>query len=83
MRRPILLFRYFGFHLLLFIVAAVVFCWPFGSGAHAREAGAMFVYLLVAWSFFIAVLWVVGRHPGLPDPEPDGGSLPGEGEPDV
>lgn len=62
-----------GFHLFLFVVGLVLFCWPFGSDARSREIGSMFVYLFLVWSLLIVLLFLISMNVGRPsdtDPAP-------------
>ena len=53
------LLRHFGFHLLLFVLAAVLFCRPFAASAQSREIVTLFTYLFVVWGVVIAILFGV------------------------
>ena len=73
------LFRNFSFHLLVFVLAAVLLCQPFAGPEAGRAAGVLFAYLFGAWGFLIVWLFLISRgcgsednqHPSPPEKEGD------------
>ncbi len=52
-----------GFHLLLFVAAALLFSWPILSASDTGPAGLnMLVYVFVVWAAVILAILLVSRH---------------------
>ena len=61
------LFRHFGFQILLFVLAVVLFCRPFAGSGKSREAVSLFIYLFAVWGVVIALLFGIFLGTGTAD----------------
>ncbi len=67
MERLKALLRQTEFHLLLFVLCMVLFGWPVVTFPDIRRLEVMFVYLFVAWTIVIFLLFLVSRSLGTAD----------------
>lgn len=59
------------FHVLLFFLCIVLFGWPFVSFSDIARLEVMFVYLFIAWTVVIGLLFLVGRSQAVQEKSED------------
>ena len=69
-----------AFHLLLLIVALIVFCKPMFLATESESAGHVVLELFVPWALVVVALFLIARSGGEP-PGPEEGA-PGDLERD-
>jgi hypothetical protein len=65
------LLRQKEFHALLFCLCVVLMNWPFVEFSDVGRLKAVFIYLFLAWSFIIFLLFLVSRSLRNPPPDED------------
>ncbi len=61
MERLRALLRQTEFHVLLFFVCLFLFGWPLATSADLEQLELMFVYIFVAWTIVVLLLFLVSR----------------------